>query len=164
MHRVRIICWLLAGGAGLVWLTGCQSLESTSFAPITARLETIPGGGAQHLVVVNTSGQVLHHYWFRAYMWDDNALVYGVGHHPDIPRRMSEMTCSFIGSGEQWEPNEVIRFKDFRVQDKEGTIYFPVSRVQIVGRCDEGRFRENLAITPSGQLQLEGAASPPASP
>jgi hypothetical protein len=47
------------------------------------------------------------------------------------------------------------RFRD-RDLGSEIKILLPVSRVQIVGSCDEGRFRENWQITGSGQLQPMG--------
>ena len=78
----RITVMLLAGCFGLVWLTGCETLQDTSFTPVDARLEPIPGGGAQGFVVINTSGQTLHHFRFRAYMWDDNAITYTAGTIP----------------------------------------------------------------------------------
>jgi hypothetical protein len=163
-HRARFQLLLAVGSGGLVWLTGCQGLQPTSFAPIEPRLETIPGGGAQRLVAVNTSGQALHHYRFRGYLWNDQAVFYSAGQAPNVPRRMPAMTYSCVGSGERWETNRVIRFMEFNIRDKEGTIFFPVSRVQIMGRCNEGTFREYWEINPSGQLQLAGTNSRPAKP
>jgi len=49
----------------------------------------------------------------------------------------------------------VQRFRD-RDVNGEISILKPVSRVQIVGSCDEGRFREDWRITGSGQLQQIG--------
>src|ERR1035437_10719530 len=60
IQLARITVTLLAGCFGLAWLTGCESLQDTSFAPLDARLEPIPGGGAQHFVVVNTSRSEEH--------------------------------------------------------------------------------------------------------
>lgn len=164
MQWTRIKLMFLAGCVGFAWLTGCQTLQNTSFAPVEARLELIPGGGAQHLVVINSSGQVLHNFRFRAYMWDDHALTYMTGPNGDIPKRLPAMTYTFIASGSQWETNQVQRFKNRDLRDIEGVILLPVSRLQIVGRCDEGRFREEWQITPSGQLHLIGAASSPTQP
>jgi hypothetical protein len=155
IQLARITVTLLAGCFGLAWLTGCESLQDTSFAPLDARLEPIPGGGAQHFIVVNTSGQVLHNFRFRAYMWDDRAITYTAGNNSPFPKRLPAMTYTFMGSGSQWEPGHVQRFRD-RDLNSEISILKPVSRVQIVGRCDEGRFREDWRITGSGQLQQIG--------
>jgi hypothetical protein len=164
VRRARFQLLLGTGCAGLVWLTGCQSLQPTAFAPVEARLEPVPGGGAQRLVAVNTSGHVLHHYRFRAYMWDDQAVFYSAGQAPNVPRRMPAMTYTFMSSGNAWRPDEVMRFMDFNIRDQEGTIFYPVSRLQIVGRCDEGRFREHSEMNSSGQLQVVGTNSGPAKP
>ena len=155
---------LLAGLAGFVWLTGCQSLQYTTFAPVEARLESIPGGGAQHLVVVNTSGRVLNNCRFRAYMWDDRAPTYVASPNANFPKYLPKMTYTYIASESRWETNGTIRFKDFNLRGMEGIVLFPVSRLQIVGRCDEGRFREDWQTGPSGQLQLVGPAARPAQP
>ena len=155
IQLARITVTLLAGCFGLAWLTGCESLQDTSFAPLDARLEPIPGGGAQHFVVVNTSGQVLHNFRFRAYMWDDRAITYTAGNNSPLPKRLPAMTYTSMGSGSEWEPGQVRRFRD-RDLNSEIAILKPVSRVQIVGSCDEGRFREDWQITGSGQLQRIG--------
>lgn len=111
--------------------------------------------------MINSSGQVLHNFRFRAYMWDDHALTYIAGPNADIPKRLPAMTYTFMGSGSRWETNQIQRFRDRLLRDTEGVILLPVSRLQIVGRCDEGRFREDWQITPSGQLHPIGAASSP---
>jgi hypothetical protein len=154
----RITVMLLAGCFGLVWLTGCETLQDTSFAPVDARLEPIPGGGAQYFVMVNTSGQTLHHVRFRAYMWDDRAITFTAGNNSAFPQRLPAMTYTFTGSSSEWHPGQVQRFKD-RDMDIEGAILKPVSHVQIVGSCDEGRFREDWRITGAGQLQRIGSDS-----
>ena len=151
----RITALLLAGCFGLVWLTGCETLQDTSFAPVDARLEPIPGGGAQYFVMVNTNGQTLHNVHFRAYMWDDRAITYTAGNNSSLPRRLPAMTYTFMGSGFEWDPGRMQRFRD-RDLGGEIKILKPVSRVQIVGSCDEGRFREDWQITGSGQLQPMG--------
>jgi hypothetical protein len=151
----RITVMLLSGCFGLAALTGCKSLQNTSFAPLDARLEPIPGGGAQGFVVINTSGQVLHNYRFRAYMWDDRAITYTAGNNSSLPSRLPAMTYTFMGSGFEWDPGRMQRFRD-RDLGSEIKILLPVSRVQIVGSCDEGRFREDWQITGSGQLQPMG--------
>jgi hypothetical protein len=155
IQLARIAALLLAGCFGLVWLTGCETLQDTAFAPVDARLEPIPGGGAQCFVMVNTSGQTLHHVRFRAYMWDDRAITYTAGNNAAFPQRLPAMTYTFTGSGSEWGPGQARRFRD-RDMDSEIKILLPVSRVQIVGSCNEGRFREDWRITGPGQLQRIG--------
>jgi hypothetical protein len=155
IQLARITVMLLSGCLGLAGLTGCESLQDTSFAPLDARLEPIPGGGAQYLVMVNTSGQTLHHFRFRAYMWDDHTITYTAGDNSAFPKRLPAMTYTFMGSSSQWDPGQTQRFMD-RELHGEIKILKPVSRVQIVGRCDEGRFREDWQITGSGQLHPMG--------
>jgi hypothetical protein len=103
---------LLSGCFSLAVLTGCKSLQDTSFAPLDARLEPIPGGGAQGFVVINTSGQVLHNYRFSAYMWDDRAITYTADNNSSLPKRLPAMTYTFMGSGFEWEPGRKQRFRD----------------------------------------------------
>lgn len=147
----RIAVSLLAGGFVLAGFTGCESIKDTGpqFAPVAAKLETIAGGGAKHLVLVNDSGQGLHNVRFSAYMWDDNHLFYTLNH---LPQRRSVMTYSFEGSMPLWNPGQGQRFRD-RSLNCEISIIRPVSRVQIVGSCDEGSFREDWQMTESGELQ-----------
>lgn len=164
MHRSWTRTRWLAGLVGFVWLTGCQSLQYTSFAPVEARLERVPGGGAQHLVIVNTSGQELHNCRFRAYMWDDRAPTYVAGPNACFPKYLPRITYTYTASESRWETNGTMRFSDFNLPKTEGVIFFPVSRLEIVGRCDEGRFREEWQINLSGQLQLIGPAAHPAQP
>jgi hypothetical protein len=155
IQLARFTVTLLSRCLGLVWLTGCESLQDTSFAPLGARLEPIPGGGAQSFVMVNTSGQTLHHFRFRAYMWDDHTITYTPDDNSPFPKLLPAMTYTFMGSGSQWEPGQGQRFRD-RDLGGEIKILKPVSRVQIVGSCDEGHFREDWQITGSGQLQPMG--------
>jgi hypothetical protein len=145
---LRVIRMLLSGCFGLAVLTGCESFQDTTFAPIKAVLEPVTGG-AQHFVVVNSSDQILHNYYFRVYMWDDHNLFYTWG---DTPRRRPAMTYTFTSSGTKWEPGEEQRFRDWKMPS-EMFILKPVSRVEIVGSCDEGQFRENWQINATGQLE-----------
>jgi hypothetical protein len=154
IQLMRITVMLLSGCFGLAMLTGCESLQDTSFAPLEARLEAISGGGAQCFVVVNTSGQTLHNFRFGAYMWNDHTLTFTENDPSSLPNRLPVMTYKFMGSGSQWEPGRVQRFRDLALGD-EIKILKPVSRVQIVGSCDEGRFREDWQITGSGQLRKQ---------
>lgn len=74
----RITVMLLTGCYGLAGLTGCESLQDTSFAPLGAKLEPIPGGGAHYFVAVNTSGQTLHNIHFEVVIWSGRVITPGV--------------------------------------------------------------------------------------
>src|SRR5260370_1736731 len=64
--RVLPCLWVLA-------LLGCQGPQYTSFAPVTAELLPIPGGGAKYFVMLNTSGRTLHNFNASAYLWDERS-------------------------------------------------------------------------------------------
>jgi hypothetical protein len=154
MKNFRLACstmTLLYGFFSLAMLTGCQTFQDTSFAPLDAKLEPIHAGGAQHFILVNISGQALHNFRFRAYMWDDNTITYRAGDFSSLPNRLPAMTYTFDGSGSKWESGQVQRFVDRNIGG-EISILKPVSKVQIVGSSDEGRFREYWLINGVGQL------------
>lgn len=65
------------------------------------------------------------------------------------------MTDTLTSSGSELKPGQVVRFRNPSTS-AEIAILMPVSRVQIAGSCDEGRFREDWQITQSGQLQPVG--------
>jgi len=157
LQLVRITVMLLGIFWGLAGLTGCKSLQDTTFAPLDCKLERIPGESAQYVVVINTSGQTLHHIHFWGDMWYANAVTY-IGNDPDsIPVRLPAMSYSLRGTDVQLEPGQVARFKrDLSPNSAECSIVYPVSRVQIAGSCDEGRFREDWQINGAGQLQPIG--------
>ncbi len=137
-------------------LTGCESLQDTSFAPLDAKLEPIPGGGAQYFVVVNASRQTLHNFRFSVDMWDDHAITF-IGNDPTtIPIHLPAMTYRFTSSGSELKPGEVVHFRKDQGMGAEGPVLNPASRVQIAGSCDEGRFREDWQVNGSGQLQPIG--------
>lgn len=146
---------------GLVLLTGCQTFHDTEFSPIEARLDTKLNGSSQHFVLINSSGQTLHHYRFAAYMWGESLMTTEGDEWATLPLRNQdpdqERTYNCEGSGEQWEPGQVFHFKDSRYSG-EGKILQPISKVQIVGSCDEGTFREDWRINRSGQLEQVGVA------
>jgi len=163
-QQTRNKIMLLAGLAGLAWLTGCQNLQYTAFAPVEARIESVPSRGAQYLVVVNASGQVLHNCHFRAYVWYDRTPTYVAGPNNCFPKYFPRVTYTFTASESRWETNGMMHFGEFHLRSKEMVILFPVSRVQIIGQCDEGRFREDWEADPSGRLQLIGPAAHSAQP
>lgn len=148
---VRVIGLVLLGG----WLAGCQSPQATAFAPIQARLDRVDGGGQMYFVVVNTSGQTLHNYHLRAYLWYDEQLTY-VGYlSSSLPQRQPAMTYSCVASGPEWKAGEVLHFQ-LNPASAEVRIVYPVSRVQIAGGCDEGNFREYWQVNKAGRLQSAG--------
>jgi hypothetical protein len=156
IQLVRITVMLLIVG-GLADFTGCESLQDTSFAPLDCKLEPISGGGAQYFVLINTSGQTLHHLSLSGDIWYDQAITF-IGNNPgSIPVRLPIITYKFNGSKLQLEPSKEIRIRrDLSPISAEGSILYPVSRVQIAGRCDEGSFREDWQINGAGQLQPMG--------
>jgi hypothetical protein len=151
-HIIFCSAWL-----GVVLLTGCQTFHDTEFSPIEARLDPTHAGGADYFVLVNSSGQTLHDFRFRAYAWGTSTLTTAGDEWATLPQRTSQQTYTFQGSGGQWEPGKVLHFRD-REFGGEGKILQPISKVQIVGSCDEGSFREDWRINRSGQLEQVGVA------
>jgi len=125
-----------------IGLAGCQTQTpgSASFAPFDARLELVPGGGARHFVVINTSGEELHNYSFSAYMWNDMTA-----------RPFRNETHRFMASGAVLEPGQALRFHGSRTTEE--VIADPVSRVEIVGHSTEGSFRQAWRYNDSDQLE-----------
>ncbi len=134
MNAIQTLIPALALG-----LLGCQTL--TSFAPLDARLDPVPGGGARYLVVINRSGQELHNCKFSVYVWNDL--------NPQI-RRIT--TREGLISLQKLGPNEECRFYAWG-KGIQAPIVERVSGVDIVGHCDEGRFRQTWLITDSDQLK-----------
>jgi hypothetical protein len=153
----RITVMLLPGCFYLAGLAGCESLQDTSFAPLDARLEPIPAGGADYFVVVNTSGQTLHNVRFWVDLWNDYYMTYTGNDPATIPIRRPTLTYQCMGSTSELKPGQVVRFRLYLRVGPEGPVLIPVSRVQIAGSCDEERFREDWQVTRSGQLQPVGA-------
>lgn len=142
--------------------SGCQTTNDTKFAPLDARLESLNHGGAQSMVLVNSSGQALHNVSFRAYVSLQSQLVnspqpYLLVSASGLPQRIPVQNYTFSGSSDKLDPGEVIHFKD-RYTGGESRILQPVTKIQIVGSCDEGAFRETWVRDGNGQLQLVGAS------
>src|SRR5437899_3788145 len=119
---------------------GCQSLKPTPFAPLSARLEPVPGSAAKYFVLTNTSGQELHNFRYSAYLYSEL-----LRRHPFV-RRLP--VRQWVASGSSLKAGQVMRFKPF---DKEiqDPIVEPITRVQVVGHCDEGHFRQDWLNTES---------------
>ncbi len=128
---------------------GCQSPQPTPFAPLSARLEPIPGSAAQYFVLANTSGQELHNFHYSAYLY--NALL----RRPPSVRRLP--IRQFVGSGSSLRAGQVMRFKPFDMEIQDSIVEL-ITRVQVVGHCDEGRFRQEWINTESGELRPAGTS------
>jgi hypothetical protein len=128
---------------------GCQSPKPTPFAPLSARLEPVPGSAAQYFVLTNTSGQELHNFRYSAYLYSEL-----LRRHPFV---RSVPIRQFVASGSSLRAGQVMRFRpvDMEIQDP---VVQPITRVQVVGHCDEGHFRQEWMNTESGELRLVGTS------
>jgi hypothetical protein len=143
----RCLQMILLGSC--VAITGCQGLKPTSFSPFDARLEPVPGGGTKYLVLVNVSNQDLHNWSFSAYLWNErqsNPIVAGNPH------------CYAQGSGRLWKAGTGVRIRQ-QGTGVELPINKAVTKVQLVGHCDEGAFRQVWAGAESDVLRRLGATS-----
>jgi hypothetical protein len=128
--------WL--GTFSLALLAGCQTaLEQTSFAPLEARLEPVPDGGAQYFVLVNTSGRELQNFSYSAYIYNENG---------QNATKRNRPVYEFQGSGAKWGPGLARRFYDRRMRGQQLPITHPITKVVIVGHCDEGPFRQTVTL------------------
>lgn len=133
-------------------LTGCQTVHDTEFSPVEATLAPINNSGVQHLVLANSAGKDLHHFHLRAYVWGDSPLAYSGDPATSLPSHNTPgRTYTAESSGDVWRAGEAIHFRD-RYLGSESRLMRPVLKVQIVGSCDEGVFRETWLTTQSGQL------------
>jgi hypothetical protein len=127
-------------------LTGCQGLKPTAFAPLDARLEPVPGGGARYLVLVNTSDKDLHNCSFSVYAWNERQ---------QNPVAAASPLGSGQGSIRLWQAGEAGRFNE-----RGKGIQFPfntlVTKLQLVGHCDEGPIRQVWRLEESGELGRAG--------
>jgi hypothetical protein len=132
-------------------LMGCQTSQYTSFAPLDAKLEPVPNGGARYFVLVNTTGQDLHNFSFSAYLWNDDDWN---------PIRQQRPVKHYTASGARLEAGKAVRFQSWGM-GIEDPILVPVSRVEVVGQCDEGHIRQAWQNNESGQLRplLNGSRS-----
>ncbi len=135
-------------------LSGCQTLQDTEFSPVEVRLDSQNAGGVQHLILVNSSGKALHHYQFRAYIWGHYPLMLSSGSPVGTTTVGGSPNRTYTGEayGNEWRPGEMIRFNQ-RDMGIEARLILAVLKVQVVGSCDEGSFRETWQITSDGQLK-----------
>jgi hypothetical protein len=157
--KKNVIFLFLCLGLGL-W-SGCQTYHGTKFAPLEPRLDSAGYGGAQSMALVNSSAQALHNVRFRAYMWGRSQLTespqqpYMLTSASGLPQRVPALTYTFIGSAGKLDPGQVIRFTNGNTGG-ESRILQPVTKIQIVGSCDEGEFRETWVSGKQGELVLVG--------
>ena len=130
-------------------LTGCQGLKPTSFAPFEARLEPVPGGGVKYLVLVNDGSQDLHNWSISAYLWNE---------HQSNPVVAGNPHCYVQGSGSLWKAGTAQRIVQ-RGKGVELPLNAAVTKVQLVGQCDEGSFRQVWTGTESGELRRVGVTT-----
>ena len=122
-------------------LTGCEATRYTTFAPFDARLEPIPGGGAQYLVLVNRGEIDIHNFSGSVYIW--------LYRDPNVTRLDTRAGSIY---GHELKAGESLRFH-YPTLKGEASILVPVSKVELVGHCEEGYFRQAWVITESGQLR-----------
>jgi hypothetical protein len=139
---IKLFCALVF--SLVIIVTSCKTPVYTSFAPFDARLEPVPDSVAKYLIFLNTDGRTLHNYNFSAYLWNDDSLD---------RRRWETPIKRYMGSGAGLLPGQSIRFHPlgFGIEDP---LPEHVTRVEIMGHCDEGDFRQLWRNTSSGQLQL----------
>ena len=137
----------------VIMFSGCRSVDTT-FIPLEPKFESVPMGGAQTIVLVNTSGRPLYNVKFRAYVWgNNNNQMTAADNFSTLPESIPNLTHSFRGFAGKLQPGEVIHFTDQRTGGPS-RILQPVTRVQVEGSCDEGPFREEWRPDNSGQLRL----------
>jgi hypothetical protein len=151
---------ILLVGIGLVFAAGCESTKTTSFAPLDLKLEPPPQGGAPSLVVINTSGQTLHHLRFTGDIQNNNTLTYPVDNFaPQLPNRGPMTTYVIRAFDATLESGQTMRFRTQSGQGVEVSIKIPASDILISGTCDEGSFREGWRISTTGEVQRAGGSS-----
>ena len=122
---------------------GCATSKPREFAPFDARFETVPGGGAQHLVLINTSGRHLHNFRFAAHVWNEHSRYWLQQRRP---------FRDYQGSGAELPVAKPIRFRLVGL-GVEDSLVEPVTRLEVVGHCDEGKFHQVWTVTEVDHLQ-----------
>ncbi len=130
-------------GLLLIVAFGCATSKSADFAPFDARFEAVPGGGAQHLVLINTSGRHLHNFRFAAHVWNEHSRYWLRQHRP---------FRNYQGSGPELPIGKTIRFRLVGL-GVEDSLVEPVTRLEVVGHCDEGKFHQVWTVTEVDHLQ-----------
>jgi hypothetical protein len=130
-------------------LLGCQTYQPTAFAPLDARLEPTPFGGARYFVLVNTSCKDLHNVSRSVYVWNNQNVL--------LERRYTRrlyLNRELLSSG------AVVRTHGFANPTEEPLVE-PITGVEVVGHCDEGSFRESWINNGSEELRpAKGKAAP----
>ena len=129
---------------GLALASGCQTTPYTSFAPLSAKLEHVPGGVAEHFRLVNSSGYELHNFKFTTYLWSDSPLR--------RPTDRGTPMKSYFAAGSKLAAGGRVRFQGLR-NNMEDPILLHVSFVEVDGHCGEVHFRQGWRNTDSTGLQ-----------
>src|SRR2546425_9664863 len=111
---------------------GCATSKTSDFAPFEAQLEPVRGGGAKHLVLINSSGRELHNFRFSAYVFNEHSLYWVRRHQP---------YRDYLGSGAALPSGKEIHFRLVGL-GTEDSLLEGVTRIEVVGHCDEGKFRQ----------------------
>jgi len=136
---MKLESWLVAGL--ILGAAGCKTVTKTAFSPLEVKLETA-AGGAKYLLVGNNSGQELHNYGFSVHIWSEHS-----------PRRRwnAKPFGRYDASGASWAVGKTLHFRALQ-SDMENPITEPISRVEVVGHCDMGHFRQTWVANEFGQL------------
>ncbi len=131
--------------AMVLCVLGCRSTKDPSFAPLDAEFELVPGGGARYLVLTNSGGHDLHNLKLSIHIWNNV--------NSDM---MRDYTHHIFGSVASLAPQETMRVQRLG-SNLELPILERVTRIEVVGKCDEGFFRQTWDQTGSNYLQPVGA-------
>jgi hypothetical protein len=134
MKRLYVFSLLLAFVFG-----GCQSLQYTSFAPLTVTLEPVPDSPARYLVATNSSGKDLHNVVCTVYVWSkwDQPVMLGQRVYAGQPRVIGTAMVSV----DLWGAGETYRFSR-SPKEIQWAILERVTKIEVAGKCSEGTFRQ----------------------
>jgi hypothetical protein len=148
--------WVGALAVILVVETGCQSTKTPSFAPLDVKLSSPAVGGARALVVINTSGQTLHHLRFTGEIQNNHMLSYPPDNFsPGLPNRVAATTYVIRATDATLAPGQAMRFRTQSGHGAEGALQIPASDILISGKCDEGSFRQGWRVSATGEVSRE---------
>jgi len=163
----------------LLGLADCQTTHYTNFSPLAVRLEPVGTGGAEHLLLVNSSGTDLHDVTVTVYIWNDHERDWSgfqwqqhdsalIQPHSPLPSELAPMPSQRLvdqlwGTVPLLHAGEVVRCHPQGNPGMEATLWHSLSwfngtRVEILGHCAEGEFRERLLMTESREFRLVSAA------
>ena len=117
-------------------MVGCKSPQFTSSAPFEANLEREANQGSHYLRLTNVSGHDLHNYTLSVYAWN----VY-----MDHPMYRHEPFLKAFGDDSVLKSGEKLRITSFGESLEEG-VDQSITRVEGVGHCNEGKFRQGWIV------------------